>query len=160
MERKAISLAVTKRQCGECTACCSVPEVPELSKPPWVPCTHLCGQGCGIYPTRPYTCQSYECQWLQGELGEDHRPDRLGLIVDMINDTDGKLCVRVREVEAGAWGRPGAAWQIQKLQKKMKAAFVLLLPYGTKIRHSGSRMAFVTADPPQMWLRIANPDLE
>lgn len=68
------------RKCGTCRACCTSLIIDELNKPGFTPCPHECEQGCGIYAQRPGCCRSFQCLWLQGHLGEDDRPDRLGVI--------------------------------------------------------------------------------
>ena len=70
------------RSCGECRACCTINKVddPDLQKPAWTACQHLCKGGCGIYASRPKACASYECAWLSGHIPAKWRPDKLGLI--------------------------------------------------------------------------------
>lgn len=77
---------VQGRKCGECSACCTVLDVdtPEFQKLPGKPCSHLCKDGgCSIHETRFPICRSYHCGWryLPG-LGEDWRPDKMGVLVD------------------------------------------------------------------------------
>ena len=69
------------RQCGPCTACCTVMGVVELQKENYQPCRHNCGC-CAIYDRRPSMCRDWSCVWLLGfiEGDEPARPDRLGLI--------------------------------------------------------------------------------
>jgi hypothetical protein len=74
------------RKCGECTGCCTPLAIPELDKPPGVPCKHILPEGgCGIYETRPKACREYDCGWRIG-IGkfEEERPDRLGLLLTPI----------------------------------------------------------------------------
>jgi hypothetical protein len=75
----------TTRSCGECTACCTVLGIKELSKPPHAPCVHLksgCdGSGCGIYPNHPPECSDYSCLWHAGWGNYADRPDQSGFIV-------------------------------------------------------------------------------
>jgi len=62
--------------CRTCTLCCTVPEILSLDKPMYKPCTHLAGQGCGIFgkPERPAVCASFRCAYLAAR--EDNAPDR------------------------------------------------------------------------------------
>ncbi|HTH97299.1 MAG TPA: hypothetical protein VL574_07750 [Stellaceae bacterium] len=74
---------VSGRSCGECTACCSVPEIdfPELKKPARVLCQHSSGTGCGIYDHRPAGCRDFYCVWRHIEAMPDRtRPDQLGMM--------------------------------------------------------------------------------
>ena len=69
------------RGCGQCRACCSEIDVPELSKPAGVSCRHLTSSGCRQHPVKPESCRSFTCTWLAG-LGEPReRPDRSGVMV-------------------------------------------------------------------------------
>lgn len=54
--------------------------VPELQKAAGTRCEHVCSGGCGVYESRPNSCKRFECLWLQGELPDGARPDRLGVI--------------------------------------------------------------------------------
>lgn len=73
---------MSDRECGECTACCSVMDIPRLRKGPGVTCHNLGPNGCNIYEDRPdVPCKSFSCAWLQGFFGEDHRPDKSGVII-------------------------------------------------------------------------------
>lgn len=72
------------RECEECSACCRWPAVPEIEKPPLVPCPFLCskGYGCKIYETRPKNCSDYECSWLLGWGEKEDQPDKCGILID------------------------------------------------------------------------------
>lgn len=74
------------RECGPCTACCTVCPVEGLNKPVYTDCHHLSGKptgpACLIYPDRPPECKSYQCSWFSGELGDKHRPDRNGVVFE------------------------------------------------------------------------------
>jgi len=73
-----------QRQCGDCTACCTVMGVRSLNKSAGQPCAHLASSGCGIYSTRPEVCGAFTCLWLadtKGVLDDSHRPDRIGLVL-------------------------------------------------------------------------------
>lgn len=79
------------RTCGPCRACCVVVSIPELVKPPGVPCRHLKAavdpRGCcAIYDRRPKPCATFRCSYLNG-LGHDAtgRPDTLGVMLEAGN---------------------------------------------------------------------------
>ncbi len=72
-----------KRECGSCAACCYALGVHEVGKPTFVPCPNVVeGKAgrCGVYRARPKSCSEFSCLWLQGQLGEEHRPDRCGIV--------------------------------------------------------------------------------
>jgi hypothetical protein len=87
---------VRGRQCGSCTACCTlVPvELPAGVKPAGVRCPHVRSTGCSIYHRRPEPCAVWSCRWLfDPDTAALRRPDRAGYIVDPLTSTilvDGK----------------------------------------------------------------------
>ena len=105
-EVKAIASRVAGRDCGECTACCTVKGVAELGKPTQAACRHLCQLGCDIYQTRPTSCRDYACLWRQGWIDGDERsrPDKLGVLIDYepFAKIPGSVLLVVWEVVAGA----------------------------------------------------------
>jgi hypothetical protein len=68
------------RQCGECTACCTVLGVAEVPTPFYSLCPHQSATCCRIYDKRPGACRDFYCEWLVGALTEEDRPDKLGLV--------------------------------------------------------------------------------
>lgn len=81
---------VPGRNCGGCTACCSVMAIdkPEIQKEAGVLCRH-CENGCTIYDTRPALCRDYQCGWRQlSILDESWRPDLSGVFteIEVIDD--------------------------------------------------------------------------
>ncbi len=73
-----------ERTCGTCAACCRFFPIPEIDKPPRVPCHNLesCGYGCKIYQKRPQQCADYQCEWLRGVGHEEDQPDKTGVLID------------------------------------------------------------------------------
>lgn len=72
--------------CQDCTGCCIVFEVKDVSKAFGEPCKHLgktlFGTGCQIYEERPDACKRYVCLWLDSQrrpevpsFPEKMRPD-------------------------------------------------------------------------------------
>ncbi len=100
---------MANRQCGECTVCCVVLPITEFGgKPRNVPCEKLCASGCSIHnlPEHPQVCRDYRCEWLEGNVQEDYRPDKLG-VVFWIGDPDTfggvlKTVLRVNETRPRA----------------------------------------------------------
>ena len=103
------------RQCGPCTACCTVMGVPELEKGLHQECEHLGPTGCRIYAHRPASCRTFACQWLRGLLELDGsidpalRPDRCGVIFDYQPDTPFGDVYTAWELEPGASERDPAS---------------------------------------------------
>lgn len=94
-----------RRQCGECTACCTIMEVSELAKPMWANCTHQCKEGCAVYEDRPESCREWFCLWRSDGNGiivkEHERPDKIGIIANMYQPDGSDLLVVVREARPG-----------------------------------------------------------
>lgn len=85
LEPELLSQTVASgRECGNCTACCTVLAIVELQKPQRRACDHLCRSGCGIYADRPASCHEFHCLWLRGAIDGDEalRPDQLGVMFD------------------------------------------------------------------------------
>jgi hypothetical protein len=56
---------VTGRECGSCSLCCKLLDVPEAGKPNHEWCPHCRpGHGCRIYAQRPDICRGFACLWL------------------------------------------------------------------------------------------------
>jgi hypothetical protein len=76
---------VPGRECGECTACCTVLHIddPELQKPAGITCANCAaGKGCTIYQTRPKTCRSWFCGWrVMAQYDDSWRPDRSQILI-------------------------------------------------------------------------------
>jgi len=96
------------RECGSCSACCTVLGVHEIEKGIYDTCRHVCESGCAIHAERPGSCRSFECQWLRGVLEVDGgidaqlRPDVCGVIFDYQPHTAFGEMFTVWEVEPGA----------------------------------------------------------
>jgi len=99
--------STTPRACGGCTACCTVMAVGSIGKPAGMTCAHACDQGCAIYARRPAQCRSdFYCLWMrdrQDLLAEEHRPDRIGIVLtDYPDERGGRNALAAREVHPGA----------------------------------------------------------
>ena len=95
-----------KRECGDCSVCCVVGSVPELSKPAHTPCIFLkeCKKGCcSIFdkPELPDVCRNYECSWKRGFGGEDDKPN-MNNIMFTFNEIENQKYFTAIETEEGA----------------------------------------------------------
>jgi hypothetical protein len=103
-----VELENNGRECGSCTACCTLLPVKEfpLIKPAGKPCPHVIeGMGCAIYFNKPRVCSGWACVWLFGKYAKEcnlPRPDECHFVVDTKLDEvtlgDGKTvrkCVQV-----------------------------------------------------------------
>jgi hypothetical protein len=76
------------RQCGECTLCCKVMAIEELSKPQGSWCPHCKpGRGCLIYSDRPPECRNFRCLWLVNDhLDQQWKPNKSRLVLTTSDD--------------------------------------------------------------------------
>ena len=117
-ERLLAGRPAAGRECGTCTACCTVLAVAELRKPRRWACDHVHCAGCGIYAERPQTCRDFNCAWLRGAIPGDEslRPDRLGLLFDLFYSTATNRSRFVAfELWNGAFGEAPAAALLRKI---------------------------------------------
>jgi hypothetical protein len=75
---------VAGKECGSCSLCCKLFDVPPVNNKPagkWCPnCTP--GRGCAIWETRPAFCTDYFCHWhVDASLGPEWRPDTAKFIL-------------------------------------------------------------------------------
>lgn len=109
-----------QRSCGECTVCCTYFKIPEVNKPAWSDCKHICAEGCGIYETRPSPCQQFQCLYLAGNVEGDvgYRPDNLGVLLYTSNGDE----VIIVEIRPNALHEPKVRYMIEKIAKTYKLA--------------------------------------
>ena len=100
------------RECGSCTACCTVLAIAELQKPARWACSYVACGHCGIYEQRPQSCRDFNCAWLRGAIAGDEslRPDKLGLLFDFFYSTAANRERFIAfELWKGAFDEPPAA---------------------------------------------------
>lgn len=122
------------RECGECVACCTVMEIPTLSKPAGVNCPH-CAKGCGIYEDRPKECGTYYCLWAEPKaealnMPEWARPDRIGVIFNSVGPdlNAGKM------IAFELWDNAADGYWADKLIKRLRKDFVIGIQRDKSIR--------------------------
>jgi len=74
-----------KRECGDCTLCCTLLGVRTLDKAPNVTCKH-CLDKCTIYPTRPDECKDFNCSWLLGKIPQYFKPNECHVMLSGLQD--------------------------------------------------------------------------
>lgn len=127
-ERRKLELL---RQCGTCTACCTLMAVDGGAlfdpKPAGTPCSKLAveGQGCSVYASRPQPCRVWSCVWKHGSDAFTHEesPRETGLMFAAIQ-VGGVACLQVYEVRHGALGELDNALLISRLASKFVVAVV------------------------------------
>jgi hypothetical protein len=98
------NVAAPGRDCGTCTLCCKVYEVPDLKKPAGRWCQHCTpGRGCGIHATRPDHCRSFFCFYMtEGWLGPEWKPEVSKFVVT-IDPLSRYMMVQVDPGQPKAW---------------------------------------------------------
>ncbi len=92
------------RDCGSCTLCCKVYDVPAVGATAgnWCPNCQP-GSGCKIYEVRPQQCRAFNCLWItQDFLGPDWKPDKARFVLTM-DGTTRWIFVQVDPGAAQAW---------------------------------------------------------
>lgn len=113
-----IAKGIASRSCGECTACCTGMAVTEINKPVETPCEHLKAGGCGIYETRPQSCQDFHCLWRIGFGRVMERPDRVGYFLDVTRGEVKPQAMIAREARPGAFDSASVRAHVGKLADK------------------------------------------
>ena len=125
------------RQCGACTACCTVMQVSEVQNPAGCRCFHQRDHGCVIYDSRPDGCRGFTCLWLadsKGRFGPEHRPDHFGLVLaDDADEAGPGPSIAAREVWAGAAAQP-RAFHLLSLLSRFMSVRVIPAPPGQAVR--------------------------
>lgn len=125
-----------KRECGECTACCTTMIVPELNKPAHVSCTHAKG-GCEIYDGRPPTCAGWDCLWIKGHFRDRDRPDKTKYVSWVMPAPQvrqwGHPVVAIRELKEGSTVVPQGQKAIKKLTNASVSVIVIKKESGRTI---------------------------
>jgi len=98
----------TKRECGDCTACCQgwlSGVVNDREFYPGMPCHFKGCNGCSIYEDRPESpCKTYSCEWLKNDnVPEWMKPSKSGVIITAKDWThpDGSKQVFLEILEMG-----------------------------------------------------------
>jgi hypothetical protein len=111
------------RECGSCTLCCKVYNIPEIGKVAGKWCTRcMPGKGCGIHDALPRECAEFNCLWRTQEALPAHwKPDQAKMVVTL-HPLNGNIYVQVDPGAPSAWRRPPyydqlRQWARNNLQK-------------------------------------------
>ena len=123
-----------ERECGECSVCCYIGEVPELKKPPHKQCeyvlTNKCGS-CAIFRSKelPETCRNFLCSWRRGFGYDDDRPDQNKVLFSTIH-LENQIYTVAIETEKDAITTIGKAMAIQMAASQKLP--IIVVKYGMK----------------------------
>lgn len=128
------------RECGSCSLCCKLMEVPWLDKPAGNWCRHVqMGHGCSIYETRPEHCRGFRCGYLYWpQAGEHWFPARCKMMIYTLDNTRMVILVdpktpNVWKLEPHysdikRWARGAAASQTQQIVVQIGKRMIAILP--------------------------------
>ena len=74
------------RQCGSCSACCTLLEVTESENRRMSGASIASRQGMHHLRHRPQMCRSFSCAWLQGHLNDEWFPEQARMVVHFSQD--------------------------------------------------------------------------
>ena len=101
--------AAAERQCGDCSMCCKVMRVEEISKPEHQWWQHARpGIGCAIYETRPAKCRVFRCGWLVLDMRPHWKPTKCKMVLVRRRDRQSggrELIVQPDRNYPNAWRR-------------------------------------------------------
>ncbi len=121
-------LRVIGRTCGDCTLCCKLLAIPVISKKQNEWCQHCSiGKGCGIYEERPQPCRDFECLWLQSDMPEEMRPDRIKAVFGGTKEGDASVVyIDARTPDHWRHGMLG------RVIERMRTGFPVIIVSGKK----------------------------
>jgi hypothetical protein len=125
------------KECGDCSLCCKLIEVPPLEKPANQWCQHCTKRSCAIYEKRPTICHSFDCLWkVSHVLGDELQPSKCKVVFEVFHPERIVLAM-VDPDRPRAWGTGEPLKLIQRMVHDGYAVWVtigpnrhLLLPEG------------------------------
>lgn len=143
-------VAPDTKPCGDCTLCCKVMEIEQLTKPAGAWCPHCKPKhGCLIYADRPAECRAFNCLWrVNDRLDEAWKPSKAKFV---LTTSDDGIEVRCDPGFPDAWRKQPYLAEIRQWAVAGETHDV------TVIVIIGQRMILVTADR-EFDLGIIGPD--
>jgi hypothetical protein len=128
-----INTAAPGRDCGSCTLCCKVYEVPSLAKPANQWCSHCApGKGCGIWQTRPDHCRAFFCMWMtDARLPAEWKPDKSKFVLTF-DPASRYLMVQVDPGAPKAWRQEPYYSQLMTWAKALLTEERLVIVFNNK----------------------------
>jgi hypothetical protein len=117
------------RECGSCSMCCKVYNIPEINKPAGKWCTHCKpGKGCVIHDALPTQCIEFNCMWrTEASIGAAWKPDQAKMVVT-ISPVNGYINVQVDAAAPQAWRKEPYYGQLHQWAKNnlQKGIYVIV----------------------------------
>ena len=106
------------KDCGECSLCCKLLDVPGLAEPgQWCPHCQPGKGGCLIHDDRPEICLGFDCFWRAESWPDWLRPDRSKVIFEALPGVK-TILISVETSTPNAWKDGKIIEVIMKLQSK------------------------------------------
>lgn len=107
------------RKCGDCSLCCVVLGVPEISKEAGCDCPNRKPgwKACKVYDERPESCATFSCMWLDGHLSNADKPSNIGVVLQGDEHPEFGAIIVAHERSRGAAMQGRAGTLIQKLSR-------------------------------------------
>jgi hypothetical protein len=95
---------VPGRECGSCTLCCKVYNIPEIDKAAGKWCKHCTpGKGCAIHDALPSQCSKFNCLWRTMEALPPHwKPEQSKMVITIYPQNE-FIYVQVDPGTPAAW---------------------------------------------------------
>jgi hypothetical protein len=118
--RQSAPVVATGRECGTCTLCCKVYDVPALNKPAGKWCNHCTpGKGCGIRETLPDHCRSFYCLYMtEAWLAPEWKPE-VSKFVITVDPISRFMLVKVDPGQPKAWQKEPYLSQFRRWAQAM-----------------------------------------
>jgi hypothetical protein len=140
------------KECGTCSLCCKVYDVPVFQKAAGTWCRHFSqGIGCSIHENRPDFCKSFFCNWIyHKELGPEWKPDKCRFVLTTDPSTKNILV----EVDPGS----PSAWRKEPYYSAMKNWAKNLLPVKRHVAISIKKYLIILLPDEEVSIGILGPN--
>ena len=106
------------KDCGECSLCCKLLDVPNLAgSGEWCPHCKPGKGGCSIYDNRPKECLGFDCFWRAESWPDYLRPDRCKVIFEALPGVK-TILISIEPSKPDAWKKKNIVDVIKKLRSK------------------------------------------
>lgn len=114
----ANSRVIPGRECGSCSLCCKVYNIPEIGHVAGKWCKHCApGKGCVIHEALPSPCAAFNCLWRTEQALPAHwKPDQAKMVITIFPLTE-YIYVQVDPGTPGAWRKQPYYDQIRQWAK-------------------------------------------
>jgi hypothetical protein len=125
---------VPGRECGSCSLCCKVYNIPEIEKPAGKWCLHCKpGKGCVIHDALPHQCAEFNCLWrTQESIGPAWKPDQAKMVLTA-SPLTGFIQVQVDASTPQAWRKQPYYGQLHQWAKNNLQKGIYIIVFNNDI---------------------------